>query len=465
MSERAITIPYARGKDENRYTARQMSKELYAYKLRWKGFFCPVDGCNRHLKWTSCAVRGKFWSHKQLNGKESEMSLAQHSGETWSHITAKAKVVDNLGSICFRAKKCHCCNKFESYSFNGPTNSAKTEHLVMKGIRADVAVFEKDKLIAVISIVKSHKREPEKWQKIYDELGVMVFEVPADDVLGDDYECVYSDIYVHWGMCKECLVLWEEIKALRDKEPQFVVEDGRHLSELKNNELSILRHSEKAMKPKAEELLRERGVCFRCCKRCSGEDFCAPCKKFLTSTNCAHCGTKTMTTWRVHCVACCKIINSTKCKVCQKPTHSDWKQYCYDCHEDEKEKKRKREEEERQEEEQRRRREQKRRREEQERKWEKERQEREKEYKAISARNQAKRMSKQHSDNNLEKRLEEQAKQRQKLKAQKKRREEKELKVYKETNTGYQKKINDNREDFGLPKNKVQKTMSSFFRK
>ena len=97
----------------------------------------------------------------------------------------------------------------------------------------------------------------------------------------------------------------------------------------------------KLMKPKIEELLRERGVCFRCCKPCSGEDFCAPCKKFLTATNCAHCGRKTMTTWRVHCVPCCKIINSKKCKVCQKPTHSDWKEYCYDCHEDEKEKKRK----------------------------------------------------------------------------------------------------------------------------
>ena len=74
-------------------------------------------------------------------------------------------------------------------------------------------------------------------------------------------------------------------------------------------------------------------------------------------------------------------------------------------------------------------------------------------------------MSKKQSDNKLERRLEEEAKQRQKLKAQKKRREEKELKVYKETNTGYQKKINDNRKDFGLPKNKVQKTMSSFFTK
>lgn len=74
-------------------------------------------------------------------------------------------------------------------------------------------------------------------------------------------------------------------------------------------------------------------------------------------------------------------------------------------------------------------------------------------------------MSKQDNDNDREKRMEEQAKQRQKLKAQKKRREEKELKVYKETNTDYQKKINDNRKDFGLPKKKVQKTMSSFFRK
>ena len=74
-------------------------------------------------------------------------------------------------------------------------------------------------------------------------------------------------------------------------------------------------------------------------------------------------------------------------------------------------------------------------------------------------------MSKQDSDNDREKRMEEEAKQRQKLKAQKKRMEEKELKVYKETNPEYQKKINDNRKDFGLPKKKVQKTMSSFFRK
>jgi len=99
-------------------------------------------------------------------------------------------------------------------------------------------------------------------------------------------------------------------------------------------------------------------------------------------------------------------------------------------------------------------------------KWSKRQAERE--INAIGARVQAKRMSKkqsnEQSDNKLE-RLEEQAKQRQKLKAQKKRKEEKELKVYKETNTEYQKKINDNRKDFGLPKKKVQKTMSSFFRK
>lgn len=87
--------------------------------------------------------------------------------------------------------------------------------------------------------------------------------------------------------------------------------------------------------------------------------------------------------------------------------------------------------------------------------------------KAIDARVQAKRMSKKQSNEQSDKleRLEEQAKQRQKLKAQKKRKEEKELKVYKETNTDYQKKINDNRKDFGLPKKKVQKTMSSFFTK
>jgi hypothetical protein len=351
MSDRAITIPYARSNDGNRYTARQMSKELYAYKLRWKGFACPVEGCNRNLKWTQCSVKGKFWSHKQSKNSElSDVGGVAHSGETWSHITAKAKVVDNLQNIRFRAKKCHCCNQFKTYSFNSPSNSAKTEHLILKGIRADVAVFEDEKLIAMVSIVKTHSREPEKWQKIYDELGVMLFEVMADDVLDDDTSLVYSNIYVHWGMCKECIVVWEEIKALRKNEPQFVVEDGRHLSELKHNELSKLRHTKDDLKQKVEELLRERGVCFRCCKPCKPKDFCVPCKKFLNSTNCADCGRKTMTTW---------------------------KQYCYVCFEDKKEKKRKREEEERQEEERKRREEQKRRREEQERRWEEERKKRE----------------------------------------------------------------------------------------
>lgn len=371
MSERAITIPYACGKDGHRYTALQMSNELYAYKLRWKSFVCPVDGCNRNLKWTHCSVKGKFWSHKQSQNSEvSGFGQVAHSGETWSHITAKAKVVDNLKNICFRAKKCHFCNQFKSYSFKSPSNNAKMEHLILKGIRADVAVFEDKKLIAVISIVKTHSREPEKWQKIYDELGVMLFEIMSDDVLNTDITQIYSKIYVHWGMCQECIVLWEDIKALRKKEPQFVIEDGRHLSELKDKELSKLRHSKGSLKQKIEELLRERGVCFRCCIPCTSQDFCVLCKTNLTSTNCAHCGIKTMTTWRKHCVPCCKIINSTKCKVCKEPTHSNWKEYCYTCFEEKKEKKRKREEEEKLEEERKRREGQMRRREEQNRKWE-----------------------------------------------------------------------------------------------
>jgi len=74
-------------------------------------------------------------------------------------------------------------------------------------------------------------------------------------------------------------------------------------------------------------------------------------------------------------------------------------------------------------------------------------------------------MSRKQEDIDLEERLKEQAKQRQKLKAQKKRKEEKELKLYKETNEEYQRKINENREDYGLSKKKVQKTMNSFFTK
>lgn len=69
------------------------------------------------------------------------------------------------------------------------------------------------------------------------------------------------------------------------------------------------------------------------------------------------------------------------------------------------------------------------------------------------------------TEEELQEKLKEQAKKRQKEKARKKRQEEKELKVYKQTNQDYQKMINDNRSDFGLPKKKVQKTMSNFFKK
>ena len=68
-------------------------------------------------------------------------------------------------------------------------------------------------------------------------------------------------------------------------------------------------------------------------------------------------------------------------------------------------------------------------------------------------------------DEELQEKLKEQAKQRQKEKARKKRQEEKEIKVYKETDQDYQRMINENRNDYGLPKKKVQKTMASFFKK
>lgn len=69
------------------------------------------------------------------------------------------------------------------------------------------------------------------------------------------------------------------------------------------------------------------------------------------------------------------------------------------------------------------------------------------------------------TEEELQEKLKEQAKQRQKEKAKKKRQEEKELKVYKETNQDYQRMINENRSDYGLPKKKLQKTMTNFIKK
>ena len=86
-------------------------------------------------------------------------------------------------------------------------------------------------------------------------------------------------------------------------------------------------------------------------------------------------------------------------------------------------------------------------------------------YKTFCFQTQAKTMSKARNDPELEARLKEQAKQRQKEKAQKKRMEEKQMKIFKQTNVEYQKKINENRKDYGLNKQKIQKTMSSFFKK
>ena len=74
-------------------------------------------------------------------------------------------------------------------------------------------------------------------------------------------------------------------------------------------------------------------------------------------------------------------------------------------------------------------------------------------------------MSKTQDDPELEKKLKEQARQRAREKAQKKRREEKEMKIFKETNQEFQRKINENRTDYGLPKKKLQKTMRSYFKK
>ena len=74
-------------------------------------------------------------------------------------------------------------------------------------------------------------------------------------------------------------------------------------------------------------------------------------------------------------------------------------------------------------------------------------------------------MSKSKADLQLEEKLKEQAKQRQKEKARKKRQEEKEMKMFKNTNVDYQRKINENRKDYGLAQKKIQHTMANFFKK
>ena len=536
MNEPKVTIPYARCNNGKNYTALQMSKERYAYHMKWKGFSCPVDGCNRNLKWTQCSVRGKFWSHKQLTTGEGGQhnGWVAHSGETWTHILAKAKVVDNLHLIEFIAKKCPDCNQLESYRFAEPTHKAKAEHSIMKGIRADVAVLKDDELVAVISIVHTHEREPEKWKKIYDKLGVMLFEVQAQTIVSNDFlkeeeNSLWSNIYAHWGRCTECTRKEAERRVLREKEPEYVLEDGRHITELSTSELTLFwrkyhgkktEENEKKIR-KVESVLQASEKCFHC-GTSSAENICTSCTAFLTSTNCKMCGELTMTKWRVHCLKCCKIINSTKCQRCNKPTHSNWKKHCGLCYYlmKEEEQERREEERRRKEEEQRRkeeewrkyveecirkreerrrkkeeqRREEERRREEEQRKrdiaWKKKdredrrlvqqrrmiEEEKKRRYWEEYRRKQKLQLEKMQEENRkrkvqimkeeeLQEKLKEQAKKRQKEKAKKKRKEEKELKVYKQTNQDYQKMINDNRSDFGLPKKKVQKTMANFFKK
>ena len=343
MNEANNKIPFARMKNGQRYTAYQMSKERYAYNMKWRGFLCPVEGCNRHLKWTQCSVRGKFWSHKQLKRGEVVNSsiLAAHTGETFSHLFAKAKVVDHLSKIELKAKKCNYCDERVSYSFSDDDYTAKAEYTILKGVRADVAVFKGEKLIAVISIVHTHEREPEKWKKIYDELGILVFEIPAKYVISDDFpaenQTFFSHIYAHWGRCPECTVVEEERLEFCRREPQYVIEDGRHITELSTEELVKfwrMFHSKKDEETKLEKvknLLREQKKCF-CCGISSAEDLCENCEMLKTSTTCKMCGELTKTKWRVHCVKCCNIINSTKCKRCKEPTHSSWKKHCTKCY-------------------------------------------------------------------------------------------------------------------------------------
>ena len=346
MNEPKVTIPYARCNNGKNYTALQMSKERYAYSMKWKGFSCPVEGCNRHLKWTQCSVRGKFWSHKQLTTGEGGQhnGWVAHSGETWTHILAKAKVVDNLHLIEFIAKKCPDCNQLESYRFAEPTHKAKAEHSIMKGIRADVAVLKDDELVAVISIVHTHEREPEKWKKIYDKLGVMLFEVRAQTIVSNNFlkeeeNSLWSNIYAHWGRCTECTRKEAERRVLREKEPEYVLEDGRHITELSTSELTKFWRKYNGKKTegnekkiqKVESVLNASEKCFHC-GISSTENICTSCTAFLTSTHCKMCGEPTMTKWRVHCLECCKIINSTKCQRCNKPTHSNWKKHCRLCY-------------------------------------------------------------------------------------------------------------------------------------
>ena len=344
MSEPKITIPFSRcSEDGKTYTALQMTKELYAYKKRWKGFQCPVRGCDRHLKWTHCSVRGKFWSHKHPKRGESQgHGGVAHSGETWEHIQAKAKVVDRLKDIEFYGKKCPDCERHEKYLFDEANFTAKAEHPILKGIRADVAVFNDEKLVAAISIVHSHQREPEKWQKIYDQLGILLFEFSAQRIMSqyflmeeDRKDSLWSNIYVHWGRCPQCTKEEEDRQALRDMEPELVVDDGRHLNELSDSELNEFwqKHHKKKNKKieKVESILRSKNVCYRC-TAVTTDGLCEKCKLHVTSTRCDMCGAKTMTTWRTHCLPCCKIINSTNCQRCNAPTHSSWKKHCKSCY-------------------------------------------------------------------------------------------------------------------------------------
>lgn len=475
------TVPFSRDKDGNTYTAKQMTKELYAYRLRWRGFVCPIEGCGGNLKWNNCTEREKFWSHKPERNPDGTPKPTAHSGESWDHVNAKAILVDNLDSVAIEAKQCPSCDHSTKYFFDSCT--AKCEYTVMEGIRADVAIFKDDKVVGMVSVVQTHKREPEKWQKIYNNLNILLFEVKAADVLdweNGDLKHLSSFISARWELCKACRKEKVRILTRRISEPNLTISDGRHVAELTDYELSDgmgwRAHGKTyGIEPFTTEqsdyalsLTKKRGVCCRCSERCleSEEQLCLPCYEKVHATLCERCGRNTWSSWKQHCSDC----------------YRDIKLEAYHLEERER---RQREEERLQEKKLARLQA-----EAEERKREKEReaQRRQLYYEKEKERDRQEERENERRKERLKKRRKEEAKsawketgrtrkvelddeelaaernrKRQRAKAQKKRKEEKELKVYKETDAGYQKKINGNRKDFGLPKKKVQKTMANFF--
>jgi hypothetical protein len=333
--------------------------------------------------------------------------------------------------------------------------------------------------------VQTHKREPEKWQKIYNNLNILLFEVKAADVLdweNGDLKHLSSFISARWELCKACRKEKVRILTRRISEPNLTISDGRHVAELTDYELSNgmgwRAHGKTyGIEPFTTEqsdyalsLTKKRGVCCRCSERCveSEEQLCLPCYDKVHATLCERCGRNTWSSWKEHCSDCYRDIKLEAYRLEERERRlreeerlQEKKLARLQAEAEERKKEKEREAQRRQlynEKEKERDRQQER---ENERRRERLKKRRKEE--AKSAWKETGRTTKAELDD--EELAAERNRKRQRAKAQKKRKEEKELKVYKETNAGYQKKINGNRKDFGLPKKKVQKTMANFFMK